>query len=64
MLAFSRFIYRNNTELIEFATKVWQWYSVPFQIIVPLLMLLTAVVLKRKRRPASKDLAAPEVTIE
>jgi spore germination protein KB len=64
MLAFSRFIYRNNTEVIEFATKVWQWYSVPFQIIVPLLMLLTAVILKRKRGFSSKDLAAPEVTSE
>lgn len=48
MLEVSRFIYQNNTELIRFATKVWQWYSMPFQIIIPLLLLLAAYIGKRK----------------
>ncbi|WP_028612846.1 GerAB/ArcD/ProY family transporter [Paenibacillus harenae] len=49
MLEFSLFMYKNNMEMIKFATKIWQWYSIPFQIIIPLAMLLTALVIKRKR---------------
>lgn len=64
MLEFSRFIYKNNAELIQFATKVWQWYSVPFQILIPLLMLLAAVIVRRKRALSMKHSAASEVTSE
>ncbi|GLI09810.1 germination protein [Paenibacillus tyrfis] len=49
MLQFTFFLYKNDMEMIKFSTKIWQWYSVPFQIIIPLAMLLTALIIKRKR---------------
>lgn len=52
MIEFSRFIYDNNTETIQFATNVWQWYSLPFQLLIPLLMLITAFITKAGRKHA------------
>ncbi|WP_199614775.1 GerAB/ArcD/ProY family transporter [Paenibacillus alkalitolerans] len=49
MIEFSLFVYRDNAELIHFATEVWQWYSIPFQIIIPFLLLLAVTAGKRKR---------------
>jgi spore germination protein KB len=51
-IEFSSFIYRNNSEMIQFATRVWQWYSIPFQIIIPVLLLIVAMIAKRKRSMA------------
>ncbi|MBD2870282.1 GerAB/ArcD/ProY family transporter [Paenibacillus arenilitoris] len=67
MIEFSRLIYRNNTELIQFATNVWQWYSVPFQILVPVLLLLAALFVKRKRNTARRckeETGSTEAAIE
>jgi spore germination protein KB len=67
MIEFSRFIYRSNTELIQFATRVWQWYSVPFQIIIPIILLIVALIVKRKRKmscPSKEEAGSMEAGIE
>lgn len=57
MIEFSRLVYDNQAEMILFATDVWPWYSVPFQIFIPLTLLtVTAIRQKkgvRRRRTAS-----------
>ncbi|WP_219638827.1 endospore germination permease [Cohnella sp. CFH 77786] len=58
MLEFSLFVHRNNAEQIQFAVRVWQWYSFPFQIAVPLALLMLASFAKRKREPPPDGLAA------
>ncbi|MCU6797479.1 spore germination protein [Paenibacillus sp. WQ 127069] len=64
MLEFSFLVYQSNTELIQFATKVWQWYSVPFQIIIPLVILLIVLVTKRKRKLILSESNSSKVTEE
>lgn len=45
----SRFIYDNHAELIATAANAWPWYSLPFQIGIPLMLLLASVFHKRRR---------------
>ncbi|MBD0383176.1 GerAB/ArcD/ProY family transporter [Paenibacillus sedimenti] len=65
MLLYSRIIYRNNAEMIFFAGEVYQWYVAPFEIIIPLLMLLAAAWAKRKKKPSSlsEEGPIPEVPV-
>ena len=43
--------YKNVLELFDWAEKVWPYYSIPFQIIVPLLLLLLS--LRKKGKPSN-----------
>jgi spore germination protein KB len=44
MIALSVLVYENIMEQIGFATKIWPVYSIPFEIGIPLLILIVAVV--------------------
>lgn len=38
----SVWVYENLLEMVEFAQKVWPYYSIPFQIVIPLILLLSS----------------------
>jgi len=40
--------YENVLEMFSWAEKVWPYYSIPFQIIVPLLLLLLSLIRKKQ----------------
>ena len=42
--------FKNVLELFNWAEKVWPYYSIPFQIVVPLLLLLLS--LREKSKPS------------
>ncbi len=44
----SFFIYKTGTESVQFALWVWPWYSLPFQLLIPLAVLLIAVIFKKR----------------
>jgi len=43
--------YENVLEMFNWAEKVWPYYSIPFQIVVPLLLLLLS--LRKKSKPSN-----------
>ena len=47
--------YKNVLELFDWAEKVWPYYSIPFQIIVPLLLLLLSLREKSKLSNAGTE---------
>jgi len=48
MLTFSLFIYNNIMETTFFAKNVWQYYSFPFEVIIPLIVFILAEIKSRK----------------
>ncbi|MGZ4111776.1 MAG: GerAB/ArcD/ProY family transporter [Tumebacillaceae bacterium] len=52
VLEMAQFIYRSAAEMAHFSAHVWTWYSLPFQLVLPLLLLIT-LKLKRKKAPIS-----------
>ena len=46
----SIWIYENVLEMFSWAERVWPYYSLPFQILIPLLLLLLS--LERKNKPS------------
>ncbi|MCB2293988.1 endospore germination permease [Clostridium algoriphilum] len=48
MLSFSFFVYKNIMEMKFFASKVWPYYSFPFQVIIPLIIFIMAEIKSRK----------------
>jgi spore germination protein KB len=42
--------YKNVLEMFNWAEKVWPYYSIPFQIVIPLLLLLLS--LREKSKPS------------
>jgi len=47
----SIWVYENVLEMFNWAEKVWLYYSIPFQIVVPLLLLLLS--LRKKSKPSN-----------
>ncbi|NLX77658.1 MAG: endospore germination permease [Clostridiaceae bacterium] len=45
--------YENQIEMFNWAEKVWPYYSIPFQIIIPLLMLLLSLRSGKRKSTAS-----------
>lgn len=54
VLALCPIIYKNTMEMFDFI-KVYQYYSMPFQIVIPLLIWITAEIKVRKNKSANKD---------
>lgn len=50
MMNLSCIIYSNTMEMLEWATKVYQYYAFPFQIILPILIWICGEFHKRKKR--------------
>ncbi len=44
MLIFSLTVYRSSTEQAVFASTIWPFYAIPFEILFPLLMLIVAKI--------------------
>ena len=47
----SIWVYENVLEMFSWAEKVWPYYSIPFQVIIPLLLLFLSV--KKKVKPSN-----------
>jgi spore germination protein KB len=56
MLEFSFFIYKNTMEMTDWAFKAWPYYSLLFEVIIPLIIFI-AVEVKGKKK-SSKKVAA------
>lgn len=50
MMDLSCVIYKDTIELFEWSTKIYRYYSLPFQIMMPLFFWLYAEIHKRRRR--------------
>lgn len=50
MIELSIFMHPNNTDVSAFAKEVWPWYSIPFQFLIPLI-LLTYSKIKKIHKP-------------
>lgn len=48
MLGMSSFIYSNTMEMALWATKIWPYYAFPFQVILPIIIILGAELKKGK----------------
>lgn len=48
MMNLSCFIYTNTMEMFEWAMDIYKYYAIPFQIIIPLLIWITAEIKIRK----------------
>jgi spore germination protein KB len=47
MIELAQFIYKSQAEMFQFAEEVWAWYSLPFQVGVPLVLLAFYMVRKK-----------------
>lgn len=47
MVVLSILVYENTFEMFNFATNIWPVYSIPFQVVFPLLMLIVAKFRKK-----------------
>lgn len=47
MMNLSGFIYRSTMEMFEWAEKIYQFYAMPFQIILPLIIFIVAEIKSR-----------------
>ncbi|MBM7854799.1 hypothetical protein JOC37_001177 [Desulfohalotomaculum tongense] len=45
---FTYLVYEDVAEMVQWSVKVWPWYALPFQVILPLLILIWAEVKKRQ----------------
>jgi len=48
MLSLSFFIYKSTMEMQFFASNIWQYYSFPFEVIIPLVIFIVAEIKSRK----------------
>ncbi len=58
MVLLTRIIYENAMEMVEWAKYVYPYYAIPFQIILPIVILIVAEVRIRSRKQgiASRDI--------
>jgi spore germination protein KB len=54
MFSFSFIIYQNTMEMSNFASDIWPYYSLPFQLIIPLVIFIMVEI--RSRRSKTKML--------
>lgn len=47
IVVLSIWVYNNILEMFNWAEKIWPYYSIPFQIIIPLLLLIISLVKKK-----------------
>jgi len=47
MLSFSFFVYKSTMESRFFASNIWQYYSFPFEVIIPLIIFIVAEIRSR-----------------
>lgn len=50
MMTLSCIIYKNAMDMFEWATEIYKFYAIPFQIILPLIILITAEIKTRTMR--------------
>ncbi|MES9144009.1 hypothetical protein ABEP44_12830, partial [Cutibacterium acnes] len=55
MMHLACFIYENTMEMFEWASQVYQYHAIPFQVIIPILTLIIAEI--RFRISKKKKLA-------
>ena len=48
ILSFSLFVYKSTMEMSFFARNVWQYYSFPFEVIIPFVIFILAEIRSRK----------------
>lgn len=48
----SLFLHPNQLEVIQFQQQIWPWLSVPFQIVIPLVLLLCSLLKRRRVEPS------------
>lgn len=56
MIYLSDFIYSNIMEMEEFAYHIYKVYALPFEVVIPVLLWLTAELVVRKRSSIHKAL--------
>lgn len=47
LLELSMFLHPNQLDVIEFQQHIWPWLSVPFQLVIPLVLLLCSQIKRR-----------------
>ncbi|RKN64069.1 GerAB/ArcD/ProY family transporter [Paenibacillus ginsengarvi] len=50
MVELSRIVYESGTESVQFSLWVWPWYSLPFQLLIPLALLIVAILWGKKEQ--------------
>ncbi|MCX7903828.1 MAG: endospore germination permease [Caloramator sp.] len=49
MFNFSIIVYENIMQMVEWATKIWPYYSLPFEVFLPLFIYFYFITFKRKK---------------
>jgi spore germination protein KB len=49
-VSLSIWVYRSLMEMLQWATSVWPYYSIPFQIVIPLILLLISLIKNKKQK--------------
>jgi spore germination protein KB len=50
MLNLSIILYKNIVEMVDWAREIWPYYSLPFQVIIPLIIWIVAEVKIKKSK--------------
>lgn len=50
MLCFSFFVYKNTMEMAYWAFNIWQYYSIPFEVIIPFVVFVMAEISFRRSK--------------
>lgn len=58
-----RFFFTNALDMMRWAGGVWPYYSIPFQIVIPVLLLVMSWI-KGKREPAKAKKGQPSDSCE
>jgi spore germination protein KB len=54
MINLANMIYKSNMEMLYWATKIYQFYAFPFQLVLPLIILIVAAI-KKKVKDGKKN---------
>lgn len=49
-ISLSIWVYSNAIEMITWAVEIWPYYSIPFQIVIPIVLLLVSYIKKKKTK--------------
>ena len=55
MAYFAYIVYDNTVEMVNWALKIYHYYAIPFQIIIPLIIWITAEIRNRGKNTKGRD---------
>ncbi|WP_163195564.1 GerAB/ArcD/ProY family transporter [Clostridium thermarum] len=55
ILSLSMLLYENALEMLAWASDIWPYYSIPFQIVIPIVILIRSIILNKSNKTVHPD---------